>query len=197
MRLKVNPFQLACAVAMVLVHWLLPIAKVVLPVINISIIGLTMPMLGMVVGDWQVVPLVLAALMALAALVDSQPVSLAAGALGFVGMLALGLSLGAMVAGSDLLKLLQWAGTDMLKLPVDLGPMTQWVSTALLRLAIGFYVYLLLAALYVVLAVVQPGGQRAPRGPGGGGQGQRSTVIHRRAATARNDNEARRKALYK
>jgi hypothetical protein len=144
-----------------------------------------------------VVPLVLAALMALAALLDSQPVSLAAGALGFVGMLALGLSLSAMVAGSDLLKVLQWAGTDMLKLPVNLGSMTQWASTALLRLAIGFYAYLLLAALYIVFAVVQPGDQRVPRGPGGGGHGRPALVIRRRAAKARNDNEARRKALYK
>lgn len=193
MKLKVNPFQLGCALLMVLSHFLLPLAKITLPVVHVALIRLTAPMLGVVAGEWMTLPLVFAVLMALAALFDSPPVSLAAGALAFVGMLVLGLSLNAIMAGSDLTKLMQWAGNDVLKLSVDAGSVTNFLSTAMLRLALGFYAYLLLAVVYVVLGFAVQGGQSVRGGGGfpmpGGGPG--------RQTGGKNDNEARRKALYK
>lgn len=193
MKLKVNPFLLGCALLMVLSHFLLPLAKITLPVVHVALIRLTAPMLGTVAGDWMAVPLVLAVLMVLAALFDSPPVSIAAGALAFVGMLALGLSLNAIVASSDLSKLMQWAGNDVLKLSVDAGSVTNFLSAAMLRLALGFYAYLLLAVVYVALCFAEQD-RRSVRGGGGfsapgGGPG--------RQAGGMNDNEARRKALYK
>ena len=193
MKLKVNPLQLGCALLMVLSHFLLPLAKITLPVVHVALIRLTAPMLGTVAGEWMSLPLVFAVLMALAVLFDSPPVSLAAGALAFAGMLVLGLSLNAILAGSDLSKLMQWAGNDVLKLSVDAGSVTSFLSTAMLRLALGFYAYLLLAVVYVALGFAARGAQRVRGGNGfsmpGGGPARQTGV--------KNDNQARRKALYK
>lgn len=188
MKVKINVFQLGCAVLMVLVYFAVPMVYIALPALHVPIVQFTAHMFGTLVSDWLLVPLVLAVLMAVASVFDERMVSVVVGGLGFVGMLAIGLSLSAIVAGSDLTQVVAWASKTLLNFQVDVARVVDLIGSATLRLTFGFYVYLVLGLLYVLFGLLQVSDAQ-PRGSAGGG--------HPRPVKHDGGGQQRRKNMYK
>lgn len=154
MQVKVNWFQAACALLAILVFCLLPFASFGVPGVRIALYRFSALSIMNHVNQWMSIPLIGAILMLVVAFLGSQTASLVTGLLSFIATAILGLSLNGILANSGIAQLVNGAASQLTQGAVNISSLVGTLSSISVWLSVGFYLYLLFSALFILFGVI-------------------------------------------
>lgn len=166
MQVKVNWFQVACALLAILAFCFIPFASFGVPGVRIALYRITALSLMNHVNQWMAIPLIGAILMLVVSFLGSRTATLVTGLLSFIATAVLGLSMSSVLANSGVAQLLGGTAEQLTQGAINLSGLVGAISSISIWLSIGFYLYLLFSALFILVGVIAIGPAPARGGSG-------------------------------
>ena len=185
MQVKVNWFQVACALLAILVFCLLPFASFGVPGVRIALYRFSALNMMNHVNQWMSIPLIGAILMLVVAFLGNRTATLVTGLLSFISTAVLGVSLSSILANSGIAQLFNGAASQLTQSVTSISGLVGAISSMTIWLSAGFYLDLLFSALFILVGIIA--GSPAPARGGSGRPNMASSV----------SSQTRRQNMYK